>query len=839
MNTHTLLQFLTAQAESLMTEVGDSVLTPAASAVRLNIWGWYEQLPGFWQALIPSLAAGLLVLVLGWILKVPQKLRAHVRRRRQARKGSPLVDWKDFYGDDLDVRHGFKFVVERVEKVERDGQPRVEESKPLDTVLNWIDGGGRLLVIRGTGGLGKSRLLVEAARRKAKLRFVRTRQAERNIEKLAGQVSEQAGRGDVLVFDDCQEYAGDFGRLLDAAQNAGARVIAATRYPGTIEAAFERAHAMPVVLELAPMDNAVQVVPAEDKDVRRDIARIANRNPAFAVMAWKHYQRTGTLHNIEDAFGLMKSVFRELCEAGEQAGFADTREFLAAMAVRGGLWQDHPPFPGHEKLVTKLKRMGHVGEGGTTGRRAYGVIPDQLRDHVIREVYADGGVFQQAEYERMLAQLPYDEAIHVVRMLGIQHRETEDDVWKRAVAVMLDKLGRWSHDPGIGFNADVTRRPHELVIDVGYEAWKQFGDIALVRDHLGDFCAGAEKLDSTDHLNKAGVFCANTGEPDRALAYFEAGLKLAEARDDKHGQAIFLVNIGLIWRDKGEVDAAMKYQQKALAIARELVNRQDEARALSNIGLIWQARAEGAPNGAFLDKALECHQEALAIDEELRERQEQASDLGNIGNVWLLKGDLVKAQEYQDEALRVSEETGATQEQARILGNIGNVYYLKDDLVKALEYQEKALTIDRKLGDRLGEARTLGNIGLIRQVKGELDKALENYLQALALFDAVGARPGYGKAMHHVGRVMGELGREKFVAACVKAGMEQEAAEKLAEQFETQLKQYEEDGRRFRELGRERYIADCRERGYDEDTARAAADHFENEPAVEPESDPQ
>ena len=134
MNTHTLLQFLTAQAESLMTEVGDSVLTPVASAVRLNLWGWYEQLPEFWQAFIPSAA----VLVLGWILKVPQRLRAYLRRRRQARKGSPLVDWKDFYGDDLDVRHGFDFVEERAEEVVRDGQPGVEESKPLDTVLNWM-----------------------------------------------------------------------------------------------------------------------------------------------------------------------------------------------------------------------------------------------------------------------------------------------------------------------------------------------------------------------------------------------------------------------------------------------------------------------------------------------------------------------------------------------------------------------------------------------------------------------------------------------------------------------------------------------------------------------------
>lgn len=96
---------------------------------------------------------------------------------------------------------------------------------------------------------------------------------------------------------------------------------------------------------------------------------------------------------------------------------------------------------------------------------------------------------------------------------------------------------------------------------------------------------------------------------DEALKNYRAILELTKkvvGKDALEGKAAALGNIGLIYSGKGELDKALKYFQDGLKIHREIGYRQGEANQLGNIGLIYSYKGE-------LDTALKYLEAALKI----------------------------------------------------------------------------------------------------------------------------------------------------------------------------------------------------------------------------------
>ncbi len=678
-----------------------------------------------------------------------RQVRAEVERAQRpdaavSYKDEPLVSYKTFYGDEIGERHEFKFVGERAELVRVGAKDEVEKSKPLAAIVDFITGPEQMLVVCGSGGLGKSRLLIEAAKVKPRVRFAQTRLFGKNLAGLTALLRDKAKKDDVIVFDDCHEYATEFEALLGAALRAGAKVIAATRYLSSIEKALEATHVRPEVVELGRMVNAATIVPARE-DVLTDIARLSEGNPALAVAAYLYWLRLPdgekTLVGIPDSFGLLKKVFDDLVKAGG----AHAREFLGELSVRRGLFEHELKSSEYKKLLAVLKGMGYVSSWAVGDENGYRVVPDKLRDYIIQTVYVLNGELMP-EFDRVINDLPDTDAVNVIDMLAIQYRETRQEAWKQACARLLSKYADKEHGPGIGFGANIQRKPLELLIDIGYEAWESFGDLRLVVDVLGDFCAGAEKLESIETLNKAAMFYHKTGEPDRALKCYEKGLTVAERDGDKLGAAAFLGNIGLVWKDKGEWDKALEYHEKALNLYRRLGDRQGEAGQLGNIGNVYHLKGEW-------DKALASFEKVLKVFDELGAKQEQASVLDNIGLVWKDKGEWDKALEYHEKSARMHHAMGSLLNEAQALGNIGLVWQRKGEWDRALEYQEKALRLDREVGNKLGEARTLGNIGLVWQAKGEWDKALEYHEKSAMMHHEMGNLLNEAHALGNIGLV--------------------------------------------------------------------------------------
>jgi tetratricopeptide (TPR) repeat protein len=298
---------------------------------------------------------------------------------------------------------------------------------------------------------------------------------------------------------------------------------------------------------------------------------------------------------------------------------------------------------------------------------------------------------------------------------------------------------------------------------------------------IGHFQDAMKHAAGTEQVALHGLvgLCLQTpGRWRQALASFEESARLAEQFGDKQGKAVALDNIGVLWRDRGELDKALESLEAALKLAREIGARREEASALGNIGRVRLFQGESG------DIVLKHFEDALKISQETGDRYGQASNLINISLV--CSDD--KALEYWKRGYKLAREIGAKRLEAGTLVN--KAFLLKDKTKPPDEVfadNEAALKLYRETGDKGGEAGTLANIGGWHMLKGEHEKALSLALAAHGIsleLDLAGFL-GPSRFRWLLDECLDALGREKFIAECVKAGKPGPEAEKLATELES------------------------------------------------------
>jgi len=143
-----------------------------------------------------------------------------------------------------------------------------------------------------------------------------------------------------------------------------------------------------------------------------------------------------------------------------------------------------------------------------------------------------------------------------------------------------------------------------------------------------------------------GILSHLTGEPDKALEYFNKSLEIDLQLGNELGESNNLGNIGLIYSGKGQLDKALKYYNNALVICRQIGNKLGEANMLGDIGSIYKERGEP-------EKALEYHTQAMEIDLQIGNKLGEANNLGNIGVIYRDKDEPDKALEFLEKSLKI------------------------------------------------------------------------------------------------------------------------------------------------------------------------------------------
>lgn len=199
---------------------------------------------------------------------------------------------------------------------------------------------------------------------------------------------------------------------------------------------------------------------------------------------------------------------------------------------------------------------------------------------------------------------------------------------------------------------------------------------------------------------------------------------------------------GMLAFDQGDYGEARTLLEEGLAIRRELGLHRAAAMSLNNLGLLAVRRSD-----QDLAAARAHYEESLAVLQTLGERQRTAIPLSNLGNLLRETGDYATARAYHEQSLAIEQEGGGPQGIAQSLLDLGLLDLEQDQHGAARERLEESLRLFEGVGDRYGVGLTLSYLGLLALKEGDCELAEARYRASLILRRELGDKKGVAECL--------------------------------------------------------------------------------------------
>jgi predicted ATPase/class 3 adenylate cyclase/Tfp pilus assembly protein PilF len=240
----------------------------------------------------------------------------------------------------------------------------------------------------------------------------------------------------------------------------------------------------------------------------------------------------------------------------------------------------------------------------------------------------------------------------------------------------------------------------------------------------------------------------------------DAGMSPREVR------AKALLSAAMMNARLGETPAAEELAEQALTLARDAGNRILEASALNSLSTVL------SDHGNF-ERAHRALEEAAAINRELGNRAWESINLGNIGDLYIDQGDFAAARAPLEQALALSREIGSESLEAMALSSMGRLAERRGHHAEARALVTHALSIYRKLGAPAEEVEQMQVLAGVCVACGETAAAAHYLYEALRTSRELGFRGSIVKCFDGMVSLAIEL------AACERAALFQGAGQKL------------------------------------------------------------
>lgn len=184
---------------------------------------------------------------------------------------------------------------------------------------------------------------------------------------------------------------------------------------------------------------------------------------------------------------------------------------------------------------------------------------------------------------------------------------------------------------------------------------------------------------------------------------------------------------------RGDYEVAASHYREALAIARRDGNPYLICQSLEGLGGMAQDQ------GRF-DEARQMHEEVLATSARAGDEQGVAHALLHLGSIASVHGDMLNARARMDEALEILRRLGNQHGVAACLTNLGALAFDTGDLAYAQHLWEEAITLWRNLNAQSMIAVVMANLGEAAMLGGEVERAATYLRQACDLHMDIGDR---------------------------------------------------------------------------------------------------
>jgi predicted ATPase/DNA-binding SARP family transcriptional activator len=265
------------------------------------------------------------------------------------------------------------------------------------------------------------------------------------------------------------------------------------------------------------------------------------------------------------------------------------------------------------------------------------------------------------------------------------------------------------------------------------------------------FRLAAEKLKRTvsgDGVRISAKVTAQQSHSSRDSQLLSHGLLLLEelalaGRDTRSEKAFVLKRMGDAAHDADRREARRLYEQ-SLMLYRELGDGWATANALHSLGgLAWQS-------GAY-DKAKQLSEESLVIRRALDDQKGVGRSLELLGLIALYQGEVEGAEDLLRESLAIARQTGALHGVVRGLANLAATFTLLGKFAEAQSLCEEAIAIYRELGLHPDVPRAL--IGDISMHLGRYEQARAQGHEGLVRWRGMDHPRAIGHSIWQVGCV--------------------------------------------------------------------------------------
>jgi predicted ATPase/DNA-binding SARP family transcriptional activator len=236
---------------------------------------------------------------------------------------------------------------------------------------------------------------------------------------------------------------------------------------------------------------------------------------------------------------------------------------------------------------------------------------------------------------------------------------------------------------------------------------------------------------------------------ERALQQ-SLSLPLAEGNGREiRAEAIWIS--GHVAYGQGRYEEAEKLYRQSRSLFQENGSRNSEAGALNALGVIYRLQGK-------YDNSQELLQESLDIYQETGNLRGSAVALNNLGSTLRALGSYAEARQCFQKSFTRRKAINDRGGLALTLNNLGNIAGSLQELPAARYLFAESLTICRSMGDRMGIARALNNLGIVAHAEKRYDRAAHYHLESAAIKREIGDRGGLVHSCCHLGQAMLALG---------------------------------------------------------------------------------
>ncbi|MBV6457731.1 MAG: hypothetical protein HONBIEJF_00850 [Fimbriimonadaceae bacterium] len=637
----------------------------------------------------------------------------------------------------------------------------------------WLSGDGRVLVVTGPGGVGKTRFTQELALRNSRTTAVRwifvelapVATSESAMQSLAeAWVSDQKvnasdpkavamaadGRPTIAVLDNLEHLLADSSltqwlhRLLSLAPTL--RIVASSRRrtgmqsevelsleplatPSLADSPGQLRHAESMRLLLDRLSGSLPDTAIDDTNLL-ELAQICRRLEGLPLAIELAAARLAVLSPRK----LIERLARRLDVDGKQKSLestvswsldlvpADTRALFCELSVfRGGF-----DLEAVETIMGNPDAVDHLAELREVSLLRSSVQAGKHRFQILEVVREFGEAALPAERQIELRERHAEFFANLASRGDARFATRDQSRWLTWLEQDHDNLR-------VALDYWCATENWERALRMGAELWRFWH----VRAHLSE---GRSRLNSilqreetrayprwrSRALNGLGRLTYLQGDYNESREIHQEALVLSREVEDRDAEALALQSIGAIGYELGDYTTALGKYEESLAIRRELGDQIGIGNSLNWLGIVL------TDQGRF-DEAEAALQESLAIRREIGDMGGVAralTSMGIIARQTLRPDDARRA--YQ-EALALQREIGDQRAVAGLLSNLSLIAMAEGDLTEAEDLLQEGLGIQRSVGDKWGIATLNANLATVERKRGNLVAAATHLKESLQL----------------------------------------------------------------------------------------------------------